>query len=82
MGPPARIGQGQAFALRQVGTEIEIVLAPRRGFFVHPITVLGAIHRARFLGKAETGPDGSMRVRACGIEIQLRESLTAAARTP
>ena len=76
-----RLG-AQAFALRQVGTEIEIVLAPRRGFFVHPITVLGAIHRARFLGKAETDPDDNTPLRACGIEIQLRELLRAAARTP
>ena len=75
-----RLG-AQAFALHQTGTTIEIVLPARPGFHVHPITVLGAIHRVRFRDQGKPEPDGSMHVRACGIEIRMREAPAEPARS-
>jgi hypothetical protein len=76
-----RLG-AQVFALRQAGTGIEIVLPPRRGFLMAPITVLGAIHRARFLGLGQADPEGGTRVRACGIEIRLWKSAQGSSTKP
>ena len=68
-----RVG-AQVVAVRQGPLGITVPLPPRRAFPLDPVTLMGVVHRVRFLGKAEPDGEGGFRVRACGITFRGRES--------
>lgn len=62
------------FTLRQLGLETSVDAAPASVLDVPPLNVLRDLHRARFLGLASAGSDGTFEEHRDGTEIrELRE---------
>ena len=61
---------GKLFTLRQRGLETSVDAAPAPALEVPPLNVLRDFHRARFLGLASAGPDGSYVERRDGTEVR------------
>lgn len=58
------------FTLRQRGLETSVDAVPAPALEVPPLNVLRDLHRARFLGLASAGADGSFEERRDGTEIR------------
>ena len=58
------------FTLRQRGLETSVDAAPAPALEVPPLNVLRDFHRARFLGLASAGPEGSFAERRDGTEVR------------